>query len=46
MSNILLVEDDTSLGFVMQDLLKAEGYKTTLSTDGSQALIDFQQGDF
>lgn len=43
MSNILLVEDDVNLGFVIQDTLKQEGYKVTLRTDGKQGLTSFKK---
>lgn len=43
MSNILLVEDDVNLGFVIQDTLKEEGYKVTLRTDGKQGLTSFNK---
>ncbi len=36
--HILLAEDDTNLGFVVQDNLKAMGYDVTLCLDGEQAL--------
>ena len=31
---ILLVEDDFNLGFVIQDSLKSEGFKVHLAKDG------------
>ena len=35
-ARILLVEDDFNLGFVIQDLLKMEGYTVHLSKDGKE----------
>lgn len=43
---ILLVEDDTSLGFVISDQLKADGYNVTLCTDGSEGLKRFNEEKF
>lgn len=39
--SILLVEDDSSLGFVVQDILRAEGYVVHLATDGKEGLKQF-----
>jgi DNA-binding response OmpR family regulator len=38
---ILLVEDDPSLGFVIQDTLSAAGYMVHLSRDGKEGLKQF-----
>jgi len=38
---ILLVEDDPSLGFVIQDTLSVAGYKVHLSRDGKEGLKQF-----
>ncbi|MEM9051604.1 MAG: response regulator transcription factor [Bacteroidota bacterium] len=38
---ILLVEDDPSLGFVVQDILSVAGYKVHLSRDGKEGLQQF-----
>lgn len=38
---ILLVEDDFNLGFVIQDLLKTEGYQVHLAKDGKEGLQRF-----
>lgn len=38
---ILLVEDDASLGFVIQDTLSVAGYKVHLSRDGKEGLKQF-----
>jgi DNA-binding response OmpR family regulator len=43
---ILLAEDDTSLGFVIADQLKSDGYHVTLCTDGSEALKRFHEESF
>ena len=40
---ILLVEDDFNLGFVVQDLLREEGYKVHLSKDGKEGLMQFNR---
>jgi DNA-binding response OmpR family regulator len=39
--NILLVEDDTNLGFVVQDALKRKGYSVHLCRDGKEGLKYF-----
>ena len=44
--NILLAEDDFSLGFVIVDQLKLDGYRVTLATDGSDALKRFNGKQF
>lgn len=43
---ILLAEDDTSLGFVVADQLKSEGYQVTLALDGAEAFQKFNQDQF
>ena len=43
---ILLVEDDPSLGFVIQENLGLKGYKVTLCTDGRQGEEVFAQEHF
>jgi len=43
---ILLVEDDTSLGFIISDQLKAEGYAVTLCTDGAEGFQRFTEDTF
>lgn len=40
---ILLVEDDTSLGFIVSDQLKMEGYDVTLASDGMEAFKRFNE---
>ncbi|MDG2227300.1 MAG: response regulator, partial [Flavobacteriales bacterium] len=42
-ANILLVEDDMNLGFVIQDNLKIEGYHVHLSQDGKEGLKAFNE---
>ncbi|MDW3208849.1 MAG: response regulator transcription factor [Reichenbachiella sp.] len=44
--NILLVEDDESLGFVIQDSLKNKGYHVSLSKDGEAGLKDYDSKTF
>jgi len=43
---ILLAEDDTSLGFMISDQLKSEGYKVTLCSDGAEAYKRFNDEKF
>ena len=43
---ILLAEDDNNLGFVVQDNLKANGYKVTLCENGEIALKTFADNHF
>ncbi|MDP4798024.1 MAG: response regulator transcription factor [Crocinitomicaceae bacterium] len=43
---ILLVEDDTSLGFVISDQLKTDGYQVTLCTDGAEGFKRFNEEKF
>lgn len=43
---ILLVEDDPSLGFVIQDNLKTKGYDVTLCGDGESGEKTFQKNVF
>lgn len=38
---ILLVEDDSSLGFIISDQLKADGYDVTLCSDGAEGFQRF-----
>lgn len=45
-AKILLVEDDTSLGFVISDHLKNLGYEVTLCCDGVEAIQRFTQEKF
>lgn len=43
---ILLVEDDTSLGFIISDQLKSDGYQVTLCTDGAEGFKKFNEEKF
>ena len=43
---ILLVEDDPSLGFVIQDNLSLKGYSVTRCEDGNTAEVTFDQQQF
>ncbi len=42
-ANILLVEDDQNLGFVVQDALKRKGYNVHLCRDGKEGLKYFNE---
>ncbi|WKZ65169.1 MAG: response regulator transcription factor [Flavobacteriales bacterium] len=42
-ANILLVEDDQNLGFVVQDALKRKGYTVHLVRDGKEGLKKFNE---
>jgi DNA-binding response OmpR family regulator len=42
-TEILLVEDDASLGFIIKDNLEMKGWKVDLLTDGESGLQAFQQ---
>jgi DNA-binding response OmpR family regulator len=43
---ILLVEDDTNLGFVIKDSLSLKGYQVTVCTDGEQGMSRFLSDHF
>jgi DNA-binding response OmpR family regulator len=43
---ILLVEDDQSLGFVVQDTLSMQGYKVHLCRDGKEGLNQFNKDEY
>jgi DNA-binding response OmpR family regulator len=43
---ILLVEDDTSLGFVIADQLRTDGYHVTLCSDGADGFRRFNSEEF
>jgi DNA-binding response OmpR family regulator len=43
---ILLAEDDSSLGFMIADQLKSDGYHVTLCSDGAEAYNRFNQEEF
>lgn len=42
-ANILLVEDDTSLGFIISDQLKSLGYNVHLASDGKEGFKAFNE---
>ncbi|MFP5470444.1 MAG: response regulator transcription factor [Bacteroidia bacterium] len=44
--NILLVEDDTNLGYVVQDNLEMNGYNVTLCTNGKDGLEKFKKSSY
>jgi DNA-binding response OmpR family regulator len=44
--NILYVEDDLNLGFVVKDLLEDRGYNVKLCTDGQSAIQKFGSENF
>ena len=44
--NILLVEDDPSLGMLMKDFLGMEGFSVTLARDGVEGLSSFVSNKF
>lgn len=43
---ILLVEDDVNLRFVIQDILRMEGYKVHLCKDGKEGLLQFNKEQY
>ena len=45
-AQILLVEDDPGLGFVIQDTLREKGYTVHLSRDGKEGLMQFNKGNY
>ena len=45
-ANVLLAEDDLSLGYVIKDSLEQEGYHVLLCSDGDQALQHFHKDEF
>lgn len=45
-AKILLAEDDTSLGFVIADQLRTEGYQVTLCSNGVEAYQRFNEDKF
>ena len=45
-TRILLVEDDTSLGFLLVDYLESNGFDVKLYRDGETGLNGFKTGDF
>lgn len=45
-ANILLVEDDVSMGYLLKDNLEMAGYEVTLRVDGNHVLPTFLEKDF
>lgn len=45
-ANVLLAEDDLSLGYVIKDNLEQEGYQVLLCSNGEQAWQHFQKDSF
>lgn len=45
-AKILLVEDDTNLGFVIADQLKSEGYQVVLCSNGQEGHIRFTEDNY
>lgn len=45
-AKILLVEDDTNLGFVIADQLKSEGYQVVLCSNGQEGHIRFTEDHY
>lgn len=45
-SRILLVEDDTSMGYLLTTILEGEGYRVTLCGDGESGLHEYKPGYF
>ena len=45
-TNRLVVEDDASLSFLLNDNLQEEGYNVTCCTDGNEGLNAFLRKDF
>lgn len=45
-ARILLVEDDTNLGFVIADQLKSEGYQVVLCSNGQEGQVRFTEDTF
>jgi len=43
---ILLVEDDASLGYIISDQLKTDGYHVTLCIDGAEGFKRFNEEEF
>ena len=44
--NILVVEDDLNLSFLLMELLESEGYQTKLCRDGESAFFSFKKSHF
>jgi DNA-binding response OmpR family regulator len=37
-SHILVIDDDRDLCFILQEVLRAEGYKVSVAPDGAQGI--------
>jgi DNA-binding response OmpR family regulator len=37
-SHILVIDDDSDLRFILQEVLRAEGYKVSVAADGAQGI--------
>lgn len=46
MTKILVAEDDTNLGTILQDYLRIKGYEPDLYRDGAEGLTAFQHGTY
>ncbi len=46
MKRILLVEDDSNLGFMLKEFLELKGFKTTLAANGEEGRDFFQDTEF
>jgi DNA-binding response OmpR family regulator len=44
--NILLVEDDGNLGFILKEALEIKGFSVTLCKDGMEGLTEFREKNF
>jgi DNA-binding response OmpR family regulator len=44
--NILLLEDDASLGMVLQEHLQLQGFEVTLCVDGEQGLVAYRKDKY
>lgn len=45
-ADILLVEDDQNLGFMLKDYLEMEGFRVNLQKDGQSGLVTFSKNKF
>lgn len=45
-ARILLVEDDTSLGLILSDQLRSDGYQVSLCSDGGEGFQRFNESEF
>ncbi len=44
--HILIVEDDPTLGLLLHDLIRLDGFKATLVRDGKEALPEYHKGRY